>query len=202
MKKLNEKIMHLNFKRLWIRFLVISLCAALVGGGVSAVLLRPQLSEAVNALRQEEQEQDGENDEARRDGERGEGKRRFEHLAISEPSRAAKTAVGITAAAALVLGIAYWLLTVAWVYRLAREADMNGLLWCLLTLAGNLAAAVLFFVLRSFLRSACPVCGAYQQKGVFCRRCGEPMEQCCPQCGGKTGLSDRFCPTCGNELEQ
>lgn len=127
MKKLNEKIMHWNFKRLWIRFLVISLCAALVGGGVSAVLLRPQLSEAVNALRQEEhqQEQDGQDSDTRRDGERGEGKRRFEHLAISEPSRAAKAAVGLTAAAALVLGVAYWLLTAAWVYRLAREARVG-----------------------------------------------------------------------------
>lgn len=124
MKKLNEKIMHWNFKRLWIRFLVISLCAALVGGGVSAVLMRPQLSEAVNALRQEEQEQDGQDDEARR-GERGEGRRRFERLAISEPSRAAKAAVGLTAAAALVLGVAYWLLTAAWVYRLAREARVG-----------------------------------------------------------------------------
>lgn len=209
MKKLTDKIMHLNFKKLWIRFLVICLCAALVGGGVSALLLRPQIGEAVSVLRLEEEDQEGQAGEDRApDGKRAEGEKRdafekrLKHLPISEPSRAAKAAVGSTAAAALVLAAAYWLLTAAWVYRLAREADMNGLLWFLLTLAGNLGAAVLFFVLRSFLRCACPVCGAYQRKGVFCRRCGEPMEQCCPQCGGKTGLHDRFCPTCGNKLEQ
>lgn len=46
MKKLASKIMNANFKKLWIRYLVICLCAALVGGGVSAALLRPQISSA------------------------------------------------------------------------------------------------------------------------------------------------------------
>lgn len=36
MKKLTSKIMNANFKKLWIRWLVICLCAALVGGGISA----------------------------------------------------------------------------------------------------------------------------------------------------------------------
>jgi len=55
MKKLTSKIMNANFKKLWICWLVICLCAALVGGGVSAALLRPQIREVVSALEEEEQ---------------------------------------------------------------------------------------------------------------------------------------------------
>lgn len=211
MKKLTSKIMNANFKKLWIRWLVICLCAALVGGGISAALLQPQIREVVNALESEEQreiqgEPQSEAADTNRETMKGEKKwkdeKHWEHLSISEPTAAAKAAVGITAAAALVLLAAYWLLTAAWVYRLAAEADMNALIWCLLALAGNLAAAVLFFALRSVLRTPCPDCGHYQKKAAFCRRCGAAMERCCPSCGGKTAPEDLFCPVCGNRLEK
>lgn len=211
MKKLTSKIMNANFKKLWIRYLVICLCAALVGGGVSAALLRPQIREVVNTLEEEEQgevqnnTQNGEKD-INRENTKGEKKwkdeKRWEHLSISEPTTAAKAAVGITSAAALVLLAAYWLLTAAWVYRLAAEADMNALIWCLLTLVGNLGAVVLFFALRSALRTPCPGCGHYQKKAAFCRRCGTAMERCCPNCGGKAAPADLFCSVCGNQLEK
>lgn len=52
-------------------------------------------------------------------------------------------------------------------------SEMNGLLWLLAGLGGNLFAAVLFILVRSYIRRKCSVCGHYVSKNAnYCTECG------------------------------
>ena len=201
MNKLQRKIKDASYGKIFKWWLILGLCAALLGGGLSAVLLKPQISEAVAAVRLMEEE---DQPETRREEEKqGHLKRHnLEALNISEPSTAAKVTVGITGVLALLFGAFYWLLVAAWLYSAAEHARMHGLLWGLLGLGGNLFAAVLFAVVRSLLRSRCPSCGTWQKHTAYCSDCGAGMERICPKCGAKNELNDCFCPVCGQKLGQ
>ena len=47
MKKLQEKIMRASFGKLLKRWVIAALCVTLLGGGVSAALLSPQIRRCV-----------------------------------------------------------------------------------------------------------------------------------------------------------
>lgn len=194
MEKLWEKIRKINYAAFFKLWLILGICAGLLGGGVSAVLLRPQLREAATAI--EAGDRQMQETSAGR-----EHAHDWEKFHVSEPSTAAKVALGLTAAAAALFAGAYWLAVAGWVSQKAYSAGMNGLLWGLLALFGNLAAAVLFFLARSVLRQRCVACGTWQPKGLFCRACGAKLELHCPGCGGKCAAGDRFCHGCGAALE-
>lgn len=194
MNKLTRFIRNANYAKLFKWWLILGICAALLGGCVSAALLRPQLQEAQTAITAREQE-----DHA--DTEKRHEERDWEKLAISEPSTAAKVSVAATALAALLFAGVYWLLFAAWLTKKAWAANMNGLLWGCLVLIGNLPVGVLFFLTRSFLRRKCPACGLWQPKGTYCRACGSAMVRPCPDCGQACALGDHYCSACGARLE-
>lgn len=87
----------------------------------------------------------------------------------------------------LIMGI-YWLAVAAWLYKKGEEAQMHGLLWLVPGLSGNVFAAVLFFIVRGFIRQKCPQCGGWQPaKRWFCTRCGAEINRNCPECGDLCG---------------
>ncbi len=195
MDTFTEKIRAANYARIFKWWLILGICVGLLGGGLSALLLRPQIQEAIAA----EQTREGTPETARIEGEHH-GEHRQEALAISEPSAAAKVSLGFTAAAAVLFAGCYWLFFAGWLFQQAERSHMHGLLWGLLALGGNVFAAVLFFLVRSFSRRRCAGCGAWQRRGSFCRSCGRKLILVCPGCGGKCTAGDHYCSSCGAAL--
>lgn len=199
MNKLTEKIRTANYPKLLARWLILALCVGLLGAVSSFLLLRPQLREAAAALQSREQEKTLQMDAQ---GEKRHAEHDWEDLSISEPSPAAKAAVGGTAAAALLFFGVYWLLVAGWIYQKSLQAGMNAMVWGFLGLLGNLGAGMVFLLVRSVLRRKCAACGTWQQKALYCRACGEKQERRCPSCGETCTPEDHFCHHCGKALEE
>lgn len=124
----------------------------------------------------------------------------IEHFEISEPSTAAKVTVSVTCLLGFLSIVSFCVLTAAWLYQAATLSGMNGLLWGVLGLGGNLIVVVVFLIVRSFTRVKCPECGRWQKKARFCRACGAQMTRGCPDCGAECGMDDVFCASCGRNL--
>lgn len=208
MKKLRERIMAASFGRLFKRWIIAALCVILLGGGVSVTLLAPQIREAVTAVQTIHQRKDQwEHDFPGDDHDREEEHRdRFEaedvfRASVNRPSAAAVTSMGVTALLCGLLALAFWLLVAAWLYQAAALSAMSGPLWGVLGLLGNVFAAVLFVIVRSFLRKKCPVCGRWQNReAAYCPDCGSAMGRKCPDCGADCSANSQFCSTCGVKL--
>lgn len=230
MKKIQKKILTANFGRLLKRWIIAVLCVVLLGGGVSAALLAPQLREtavAVQTVRQQRdqwehdapgdgdnledsgeqsREGNGEHDQ-KKDGEHDWEEHRdhydvedFLRAGVSRPSIAAFLSMGITALLCGLLALCFWLLVAAWLYQAAALSGMNGPLWGVLGLLGNVFAAALFTIVRSFLRKKCPACTAWQDKtATYCVACGSALREKCLNCGAECPVDARFCPVCGKE---
>lgn len=199
MHTLSKKLKQVNYAKLFKWWLILGICVGLLGGGLSALLLQPQIREAVTAMEQRDSERSAQKGES---GNRHHEADKWEELSISEPSSAAKAAVTLTGAAAVLFAGFYWLSFAGWLYKKACSANMNGLLWGCLALAGNLAAAILFFLTRSFLRQKCSACGSWQANGLYCRVCGAKLALCCPACGNVCSFRDRYCHSCGEKLTE
>lgn len=210
MKNFHERIMAADFGKLFKRWIIAVLCVTLLGGGVSAALLVPQIRETISAVQTIQQQgqwkhwerdfpQDGRN-------RREKFKSRFKvkdvlRASVTRPSAAAILSIGATA---LLLGLlvpAFWLMTAAWLYQAATLSGMSGPLWGVLGLWINVLAAVLFIILRGFFREKCPACGRWQDKKAdYCTACGNALSRRCPACGASCPADDRFCSACGVEL--
>lgn len=57
MKNWQEKMMKASFGRLFQQWFAVILCVALLGGGTSVFLLRPQISETITAVQQVQEPQ-------------------------------------------------------------------------------------------------------------------------------------------------
>lgn len=90
-----------------------------------------------------------------------------------------------------------WLLIAAWLYKAAFRAKMHSMIWLLAVLAGNLAAVVVFLVLRNIFRVHCSQCGEWCRKGRFCTECGSEFSVICPACGAQQPADQKFCGRCG-----
>lgn len=231
MSKIHEKIMQTDFAKNLKKLVIIMVCTALVGGGLSAVMLRPQIREAADSARRWEQDgekryssEDGDSDRQDDDGDRrddeehrnGDSDRRdgreehvrgeddfFDHMAITKPSAGTLITVGITGLLMSVFMILFWLFVAAWLYQAAVLSDMDGLLWLIAGLIGNVFAAVIFLIFRNFTRIKCPSCGHFQQvKTQFCAKCGSALHKICVNCGASCGADDEFCHTCGKKLHE
>lgn len=159
MKNLREKMMAASFGKLLKQWIIAALCVVLLGGGVSAALLAPQIRETVTAIQTVHQQKDQREHDFPGDGhDREEEHRdRFEaedvlRASVTRPSTAAVISVGVTALLCGLLALAFWLLAAAWLYQAAALSGMSGPLWGVLGLCGNVFAAALFTVVRSFLR--------------------------------------------------
>lgn len=103
-----------------------------------------------------------------------------------------------------------WIAVIVWVYRDAEKRGMNGILWALLVLIGNLIGLIIYLIVRSDssreppakskLRS-CPECK--QTVGpnyAFCPHCGSSIQNICPGCKKPTEKDWKVCPLCGEKL--
>ena len=105
-----------------------------------------------------------------------------------------------------------WILVIAWVYRDAERRGMNGILWALLVLIGNLIGLIIYLIVRSDIVPAqraapslqtCPNCQKQVSTTyVFCPYCAARLHAVCPKCGKPTEENWKVCPHCGEKLSE
>ena len=102
-----------------------------------------------------------------------------------------------------------WILVIAWVYRDAERRGMNGLLWALLVLIGNLIGLIIYLIIRTESRprtpqESIPVCPGCQKpvQGdfAFCPGCGQVLKPQCPKCQTEIREEWKICPHCGAKI--
>jgi len=103
-----------------------------------------------------------------------------------------------------------WILVIVWVYRDAERRGMNGILWALLVLIGNLIGLIIYLIVRSDIVPAqraapalqtCPKCQKQVSTTyVFCPYCAARLHAVCPKCGKPTEENWKVCPHCGEKL--
>ena len=124
---------------------------------LSAVVIPLSLSQQISdlsSLRQTSQEQT-----AQQDGEHSEHHADREELwksQITPPTAGTLAALGGIAVLWLALGIYYWLLVAAWLYKSAVNEGMNKSLWMILGLFTNLLAVIAFLIVRDNPRRVKP----------------------------------------------
>lgn len=201
MTTLHNEIMNWDFKRIAKNYAILAVVAALVAGCLSVFLLWPQLSGAWSDMAQAGMPLAW----------------RFEGLeeimewslagysigTVGAVSLGTRTLLLVVGLVLLALAAGYWLLVAGWLYQQAVRSDMNGVLWLLLGLVGNLAAVVLFIVYRSVTHVACDDCGGWSPKDAgYCRRCGAALGKNCPVCGEPLRRNDCYCSHCGAVTNQ
>ncbi|MBP3038867.1 zinc ribbon domain-containing protein [Bacillaceae bacterium Marseille-Q3522] len=210
MNKLQSKIMNMDFKKTAKRFIVLSLIIVIVGGILTGLMFRTQISEAItyhqtyeNSRENRMQEETTRyNEEYREDGQWEHGFEKadfFESVPFTVPTVGAQIVLFTYAVLCALIGLVYWLLVMAWLYQAAFRASMNRTLWTILGLFFNLAAVVAFLIVRS-LQTVCPSCGTYQKAGAFCRACGVPLQIKCTECGVLADGKDKYCSNCGKQI--
>lgn len=225
MLKIHEKVMQINFAKRLKKLIVFMVCVIVLGGGLSAALLAPQIREAAgNAHRWEQDKEnqhendDRDDEDKRRDGDKEQGSEErwddgegheydeydvFDHMTITGQTIAALITAGMTGLIGSVLLFLIWLSIAAWLYQAAVQSGMNGLLWLAGGLAGNVFAVILFLIVRGFVRTKCPSCGSYQNiKTQYCTKCGAVLHETCADCGASCVAGDTFCNTCGKRLHE
>ncbi len=104
-----------------------------------------------------------------------------------------------------------WIFVIVWVYRDAERRGMNGVLWALLVLIGNIIGLLIYLIVRSDAISAlkaghetqeCPSCQKEVDASfVFCPYCAARLHAVCPECGKPTEENWKACPHCGKKLK-
>ena len=100
--------------------------------------------------------------------------------------------------------LAFLVLMIGYVNRDAGRRGMSRTLWTLIvTFVPNAIGFILYFLLRSPLRTVCPKCGTVVDlRSNFCPHCRYSFHPTCPQCKGHVRPGDTFCATCGAQLDQ
>ena len=103
-----------------------------------------------------------------------------------------------------------WIVVIVWVYRDAERRGMNGVLWALLVLIGNLIGLLIYLIVRSDTvltpeccapTQTCPKCQeSIDAKFTFCPHCGKRLEEVCPKCEKPVDESWKVCPHCSEKL--
>ena len=99
---------------------------------------------------------------------------------------------------------ALYFLMVGYVSRDAPRRSMSTRFWMLIcfVLPGGIGA-VLYFLLRLPIISACPACGTHAQSDFhFCPQCAYQLTASCGNCFRAVRITDQFCTRCGHELAQ
>ncbi len=215
MKKLQNRIMSMNFKKVAVRFIIVVLAVILLGGVAVGVTFRTQISEIITYSQTEDQAEHTidqqkkltEDNEKYSQKENGEHYGKFENndheffdsAQFTKPSTGMKIALCSYIGICGLFALAYWLLIAAWLFQASTKAYMFSLLWTVLGLFFNLFAVIAFLVVRS-LQSVCPSCGTYQKEAEYCRNCGAEMSTKCVECGTVVKPLELYCPNCGKEL--
>jgi endogenous inhibitor of DNA gyrase (YacG/DUF329 family) len=105
-----------------------------------------------------------------------------------------------------------WIFVIIWVYRDAERRGMNGVLWALLVLIGNIIGLLIYLIVRSGsivspkveqTTQACPSCQKRVDSAfVFCPYCAARLHAVCPECGKPTEENWKACPHCGKKLKE
>lgn len=192
----HQEIMNWDFKRIGKNYALLSIVAVVVAASLSLFLLWPQLSQAATVFAES-----GGPLGWRLDALEETLEWSFAGVAVggvSAVSLGVRTLLLVIGLALMALAAGYWLLVALWLHQLAVRSDMNGTLWFLLGLVGNLAAVAVFFVSRSLLRVECDACGGWSPKdAAYCRHCGNVIGYNCPACGQPMNRNDQFCRHCG-----
>ena len=188
MSKINEKIIGINFLKFFRLFLPLAIIVVLLGGIVTCIIMKAQISEAVNYVHGEKYISEGICDY---------GELSF----ITEPSAPVKIYVGTFGLICLILFGVYWITMALWLYKKAVLSKMHGALWLILSLCSNIFAVLVFFVVRGFVRCKCSECGNWQNLNTqYCVKCGKKFHRICTECGQQCGKDDKYCMRCGSNL--
>ena len=108
--------------------------------------------------------------------------------------------------------LAIWIVVIVWVYRDAERRGMNGVLWALLVLIGNLIGLLIYLIVRSDNLPAppqskatqdCPSCRRrVPEDYTFCPHCGARLQLSCPSCQKPLEKTWKACPHCGKKLTE
>jgi len=103
-----------------------------------------------------------------------------------------------------------WLIVTVWVYHDAEQRNMNGVLWGLLVLVGNLVGFIVYLLVRRdpgvaapahSVSNACPNCHkAIENDFIVCPYCQIKLKNVCPSCGKPTQTGWAVCPYCKTDL--
>lgn len=192
----------MNFPKFFRRFVIAAVAALLLGSIVTGAVFRAQISEVIAYAQAAETQALLPGSSHRQGGEHQEvDLGDLETLPMTPPSTGAKAVLaGFLLLCLVVFGI-YWLTVSAWLYQAAVRTGFHGVLWFLLALAGNLAAVILFLVVRSFLCTRCEGCGRWQRRThQYCMFCGTAMYDTCPDCKTLCEPDALCCHNCGKRL--
>ena len=157
-EKVKNIIMNADYKKTARFFVIFSLIAFLVGGAVSALSLKTQIGEVISyhqTYENEHEKSETENREEIYAASKEHDKEHFlESADITKPSMFAKISIGLFGVICGLIGVTYWILVSAWLYKSAANASMTGILWGLLGLAGNIFAVILFLIAKDIVQSA------------------------------------------------
>lgn len=79
----------------------------------------------------------------------------------------------------------FGLLLCIWVYRDAQKRGMNGALWLIIVLLGNIVGLIIYLIVREPYST---FTSSYNTQ--YCKYCGNPVSP-----------DAKFCPKCGKELK-
>lgn len=97
---------------------------------------------------------------------------------------------------------ALYFLMIGYISKDAPRRSMSSRFWMLLcfVMPGGIGA-VLYFLLRQPLVSACPACGTFVQNDFhFCPQCNYQLTASCGNCFRTVHATDQYCTRCGHEL--
>lgn len=141
---MHETIMKRNYKKAFKTVILLAVVLAVVTAAAIPLSLSQQISD-ISALEQPKQEQAAQPDGAH--NERHDREEAWKE-GITPLSAVNFAVIGGAAVLWLALGIYYWLLVVAWLYKSAVNEGMNKSLWPILGLFTNLLAVFIFMIVR------------------------------------------------------
>ncbi len=138
---MREVIMKKNYAKAFRMVILLAVVLAVISAVAIPLSLSQQISD-ISALKQTKQEQ-----MMVRDGDRGEHDEAWKSQ-ITPLSAVNYAVIGGAAVLWLALGLYYWLLVAAWLYKSAVNEGMNKSLWPILGLFTNLLAVLVFMIVR------------------------------------------------------
>jgi hypothetical protein len=96
---------------------------------------------------------------------------------------------------------ALYVLMIGYISNDAPRRGMSARLWMLCVIMPGGIGAVLYFLLRQPVLSACPSCGTQIVGNYhYCPQCAYQVKACCGNCHRTARITDLFCVHCGHDL--
>lgn len=96
---------------------------------------------------------------------------------------------------------ALYVLMIGYIGNDAPRRGMSARMWMVAVVLPGGVGAVLYFLLRQPILSACPSCGTRVSGDYhFCPQCAYQVAACCGNCYRTTRITDLFCVHCGHDL--